>query len=166
MVQAIINDKTISIEYSSGNVSLNGEKHVLDILNLNNGKNLHLLYNSHSYFIEILDFNKETKTYQLGFNGQTFEVGIKDRFDQLLHSMGLDLVKNSKVNEMKAPMPGLVLSIKAKAGDEVKKGDALLILEAMKMENVIKSPTDGIIKHINIVEKQAVDKNQILITFE
>lgn len=166
MVQAIINGKSIQIDYSKGNVSLDNEQHLLNILSLNNGKNLHLLYNNHSYFIEILGFNKDTKTYSLGFDGKTFEVGIKDRFDQLLHSMGLDTLKSSKVNELKAPMPGLVLSVKTAIGQEVKKGDAILILEAMKMENVIKSPTDGIIKTINIVEKQAVDKNQILITFE
>lgn len=166
MVEAIINGKSIQVDYSNGNVILDKETQLLNILSLNNGKNLHLLYNNHSYFIEILAFNKETKSYSLGFDGKTFEVGIKDRFDQLLHSMGLDSLKSSKVNELKAPMPGLVLSIKTEVGKDVKKGDPILILEAMKMENVIKSPTDGIIKTINIVEKQAVDKNQILITFE
>ncbi|MDI1235611.1 MAG: acetyl-CoA carboxylase biotin carboxyl carrier protein subunit [bacterium] len=166
MVQALINGKSISIEYSNKTVSLDGVENTLNILSLNNHKNLHLLYNNHSYFIEVLEFNNATKTYLLGFDGKTFEVGIKDRFDQLLHSMGLDTVKNSKVNELKAPMPGLVLSIKTEIGQAVKKGDAILILEAMKMENVIKSPTDGTIKTIHIVDKQAVDKNQILITFE
>lgn len=166
MVQAIINDKSIQVEYSDGQVVLDNDTQLLNILRLNNGKNLHLLYNNHSYFIEVLGFNKETKTYTLGFDGKSFEVGIKDRFDQLLHSMGLDSLKSSKVNEVKAPMPGLVLSIKSTIGQSVKKGDPILILEAMKMENVIKSPTDGIIKTINIAEKQAVDKNQILITFE
>ncbi len=166
MVEAIINNKSMKIDLSKDQLNIDGTSHILDILSLNNGKNLHLLYNQHSYFIEILSFNKETKSYLLGFNGQTFEVGIKNRFDQLLHSMGLDTLKSHKVNEVKAPMPGLVLSIKTAVGNDVKKGDAILILEAMKMENIIKSPTDGIVKSINIVEKQAVDKNQILITFE
>ena len=70
-----------------------------------------------------------------------------------------------KINEVKAPMPGLVLSIKVSENQEVKKGDAILILEAMKMENVIKSPIDGVIKQIVVSEKQAVDKNQALILF-
>jgi len=166
MVQAIINGKSIQVEYANGMVKLDNEQQLLNILSLNNGKNLHLLYNNHSYFIELLGFNKDTKTYTLGFDGKAFEIGIKDRFDQLLHSMGLDSVKNSKVNELKAPMPGLVLSIKTTSGQSVVKGDPILILEAMKMENIIKSPTDGIIKTIHIIEKQAVDKNQILITFE
>ena len=166
MVQAIINGKSIQAEYSDGSVILDKDQQLLNILSLNNGKNLHLLYKNHSYYFEVLGFNKETKAYTLGFDGKSFEVGIKDRFDQLLHSMGLDSLKSSKVNELKAPMPGLVLSIKTAVGQSVVKGDPILILEAMKMENVIKSPTDGIIKSINIAEKQAVDKNQILITFE
>jgi biotin carboxyl carrier protein len=62
-------------------------------------------------------------------------------------------------------MPGLVLSIKVSENQEVKKGDPILILEAMKMENVIKSPIDGVIKQVVVSEKQAVDKNQSLITF-
>jgi biotin carboxyl carrier protein len=79
--------------------------------------------------------------------------------------MGLDAVSKPKVNDVKAPMPGLVLSIKVQEGMEVKKGDPILILEAMKMENIIKSPVDGIVKSIAVKEKQAVDKNQTLINF-
>lgn len=166
MLQAVVNGHILNIEHSKKGVIVDGKEYLLDLLSINNGKNIHLLYNDHSYFIELLDFDKASKTYLLGFNGNTFEIGIKDRFDQLLHSMGLDQLKSSKVNEIKAPMPGLVLSIKTSIGLEVKKGDPILILEAMKMENIIKSPTDGIVKNIHVVEKQPIDKNQILITFE
>lgn len=166
MIQAVLGNTTTDVNLTKDKVVLNGKEHVLDLLPLNNGKHLHILYNNHSYFIEVIAYEKESKTYTLGFDGKTYQIGIKDKFDQLLHSMGLDQLKTSKVNDVKAPMPGLVLSIKAAVGDTVKKGDAILILEAMKMENVIKSPSDGIVKNINVSEKQAVDKNQILITFE
>ena len=63
-------------------------------------------------------------------------------------------------------MPGLVVNIFVKEGDAVLEGDKLLTLEAMKMENILKSPGDGIIKKINIGKTQTVDKNQILIEFE
>ena len=62
-------------------------------------------------------------------------------------------------------MPGLVLSVLVTEGDEVKKGDNLLVLEAMKMENMIKSPTDGIIKKIEIKQGNKVEKNELLISF-
>lgn len=165
MLESIVNGKTIKVELSAAQVKVNGEESVLDILEIQNGKYFHLLYKQHSYMFEILGYDKETKTYSIGFDGRTYEVGIKDRFDQLLKSMGLDQASKPKVNDVKAPMPGLVLSIKVSENQEVKKGDPILILEAMKMENIIKSPVDGVIKQITVAEKQAVDKNQTLITF-
>jgi biotin carboxyl carrier protein len=78
----------------------------------------------------------------------------------------MDNMASKKVLELKAPMPGLVLNIVVKEGDSISKGDALLVLEAMKMENNIKSPTDGIIKKIHAVKGNAVEKNQLLISFQ
>jgi biotin carboxyl carrier protein len=63
-------------------------------------------------------------------------------------------------------MPGLVLDVRVKEGDEVKKGDPLLVLEAMKMENILKSPAHAKIKKINVNKGQAVEKNQVLVSFE
>ena len=71
-----------------------------------------------------------------------------------------------KLKELKAPMPGLVLDVKVTSGDEVIEGQELLVLEAMKMENAIKSPQDGIIKSISIEKNDKVEKNQILVSFE
>ncbi|MFH2036280.1 MAG: biotin/lipoyl-containing protein [Candidatus Zixiibacteriota bacterium] len=65
-----------------------------------------------------------------------------------------------------APMPGLVLQIDVKSGDNIKKGQTLLIIEAMKMENMIKSPHDGIIKEIYVSAGEAVNKNEKLVEFE
>jgi biotin carboxyl carrier protein len=59
-----------------------------------------------------------------------------------------------------------VLSILVNEGDTIAKGDSLLVLEAMKMENIIKSPTEGVIKKIHAVKGSAVEKNQILISFQ
>ena len=86
--------------------------------------------------------------------------------DLLLESMGLDQVKSKKINEIKAPMPGLVLRSIVAVGDTVAKGDSLLVLEAMKMENVIKSPGEGTIAKILVEKGQAVEKNQVLLIFQ
>ena len=77
----------------------------------------------------------------------------------------MDKLASTKVNDVKAPMPGLILSMSVAEGDEVKKGDPLLILEAMKMENVIKSPSDGVIKSIKAAQGDSVEKNEVLIQF-
>jgi biotin carboxyl carrier protein len=99
-------------------------------------------------------------------NGNDYEIAIKDKYDLLLQQLGISAKASSAAQNIKAPMPGLIINVVAKEGDEVKKGDTLLILEAMKMENVIKSPRDGKVKKVNIVLKQAVEKNQVLLEFE
>lgn len=120
-------------------------------------------YNSHSYSILILRVNKDEKTLTLKINGKRRTVQVKDHFDLLLEQLGMDNMKNTYHDVIKAPMPGLVLSVLVSDGQQVKKGDTLLILEAMKMENMIKAPTDGIIKKIHVQPKTTVEKNQILI---
>ena len=70
------------------------------------------------------------------------------------------------VNDIKAPMPGLILEVNVKEGDEVKEGDYLLVLEAMKMENALTAPRDAVIKSISVEKGQTVEKNQLLIEME
>lgn len=80
--------------------------------------------------------------------------------------MGLSVVASTKLDNIKAPMPGLIIDIMVKEGQSIEKGTPLLILEAMKMENVLKADGEGIVKSIEIIKGQAVDKGQILIEME
>ena len=73
---------------------------------------------------------------------------LKDKYDDLLNQLGLDTASNKKDNEVKAPMPGQVLDILVKTGDTINEGDGLIVLEAMKMENIIKSTRDGVIQDV------------------
>jgi len=166
MLKAIVNNQSYEIETQNNAFLLDGVKVNLDVLSIENGKYFHVFHNKKSYYFEILKIDQETKVVSIGFDGRTYQVEIKDRFDLLLKSMGLDIVSKPKISQIKAPMPGLVLSIKVSENQEVKKGDAILILEAMKMENIIKSPIDGVIKNVLVIEKQAVEKNQVIINFE
>ena len=86
--------------------------------------------------------------------------------DLLLEKMGMSAASLNKVANIKSPMPGLVLEVKVEVGDSVENGTPLLILEAMKMENIIKSTGDGIVKAINIKQGQAVEKNEVLLEME
>lgn len=135
-----------------------------DFIKINNYQ-YHFILQEKSYTVDIIKLNIEEKKLMLKINSIKFDIELKDKYDELLHNLGLDDLAVKKINEIKAPMPGMVLSILINEGDVVKKGDSLLVLEAMKMENIIKSPADGTIKKINAITGIAVEKNQLLIQF-
>lgn len=126
----------------------------------------HILYNNTSYHAQIADSNFLDKSYKVIVNNNTFNINIFNDLDLLIKDMGFSLGSTKHIDFIKAPMPGLILEINIKVGQEVKEDDPLLILEAMKMENVLSSPRQGIIKYIAVKKGDAVDKNALLIEFE
>jgi len=143
----------------------NSESSKLDSITTK-ARNSHILKDHRSYKTEILESNFLKKTYQVKVNNNTYHVAIANNLDQLITTMGFELGSSKMVNEIKAPMPGLILDIPIKVGQEVAENDTLLILEAMKMENVLTSPRAGTIKSITVTKGEAVDKNQLLLEFE
>lgn len=143
---------------------VNGQEVSLDI-SKGTGQHFHILHNNKSYRAEVVSFSRDEKTCVIKVNGNTYSLDIKDQYDDLLHRLGLDNLNKAKVAELKAPMPGLVLKVLVSEGDEVKKGDNILVLEAMKMENIIKSPADGLIKSIKVKPSDKVEKNQVMVLF-
>ena len=128
-------------------------------------RKIHFIFENKSIEAELISFDKESKTIQIRLGDKISTLLVKDRFDILLEKLGMNHNNAGTLKEIKAPMPGLILDLKVKPGDEVKKGDVVLILEAMKMENSIKSPGDGVVKAVKITLKQSVEKNQVLIQF-
>ncbi|PJB16169.1 MAG: acetyl-CoA carboxylase biotin carboxyl carrier protein subunit [Flavobacteriales bacterium CG_4_9_14_3_um_filter_32_8] len=155
---------TIDIEKNSNSGLINNEKFEWDVIKVKENV-FHVLKNNKSYNVEVLSINKEDKLFFIKVNGIKYKFTIKDKYDELLHTLGMDNLVNNKVAELKAPMPGLILGISVTIGDTVSKGDTLLILEAMKMENSIKSPTDGVIKNIAVKKGETVEKNQVILNF-
>jgi len=163
MIQATVNTGNgYSYEEKNGSIYINGEELILDLKKLKLGY-YHILLNGKSYNIEVLESIKSTKSHQIRINGKVFDVQLRDRYDKLLHELGLDVNASQKIADLKAPMPGLVVDIPVAEGQEVKKGETLLILEAMKMENTLKAVADGIVGKINVRKGQAVEKNEVLI---
>ncbi len=164
MYTTALNSQPATIEFTASGPVLNGEAFGWDLVKLTD-RTFHILYQNRSYTAEVLELNTTEKTVSLKLNGHIHHVQLKDRFDLLLEKMGMSNAANTKINELKAPMPGLIVGIGIQPGDVVSKGDSLLILEAMKMENNLKSPGDGTIKTIRIVKGDRVEKGQVLVEF-
>lgn len=128
--------------------------------------NSHILKNHQSYKTDILENDFLNKSYTVKVNNSEYEVNIGTELDNLIKELGFEVGASKQVNAIKAPMPGLILSIHVEVGQEVQENDSLLILEAMKMENNFNSPRAGKIKSILVEKGQAVDKGQLLIEFE
>ncbi|WP_179346544.1 acetyl-CoA carboxylase biotin carboxyl carrier protein subunit [Winogradskyella ursingii] len=128
--------------------------------------NYHIIQNHQSTEAEVLHSDFHKKSYNVKVNNTVYSVAIFDELDQQIEALGFEIGASKQVNEVKAPMPGLILEISVKIGDKVEEDDALLILEAMKMENILKSPRAGIIKSIKVKQGETVDKNMLLIEFE
>ncbi|MCP4440027.1 MAG: biotin/lipoyl-binding protein [Aureispira sp.] len=135
-----------------------------DLLEVKEGY-FHIVQNNKSYTASVLEANHEDKTFKIRINQEVYSIELKDKFDLLVEKLGLTNMNAQKANDVKAPMPGLVLDVLVKEGDEVAKGDSVLILEAMKMENVIKAAGDGVVQKISVDKGAAVEKNQVLVEF-
>ncbi|MEI6507806.1 MAG: biotin/lipoyl-containing protein [Bacteroidota bacterium] len=155
----------LQVDVSENIVKINGKSISADSVKIGEDK-FHFLVDDQSYTIELIGKNETGKEMQIVVNGVKQNVLVQDEFDELLKKLGMDKLNTSKMNEVKAPMPGLVLRMIVAEGDHVAKGDALLVLEAMKMENIIKATGDGVVKKILAQIKQAVEKNQVLIVME
>ena len=156
--------KTRQVDIQKDSILLDGTPFNWDISAI--GPNtFHIIKDNKSYTAEVVQADYQAKILTFKINGVTQTISIKDRFDVLLDKLGMSDANAQKVNDVKAPMPGLILAIKVQPGQEVKKGDPLMILEAMKMENILKSPGDGVVKAIKVQERQNVEKNQVLILF-
>jgi biotin carboxyl carrier protein len=165
MYKAIANNQTTQIEFTKeGDIRVNEAEYTLDSVDVKKDY-FHLIKDNVSYKAEIVRSIPEEKKYVVKINGKVTEIQLKDKTDILLEKMGIQVNSKSLLKELKAPMPGLIIEVSVQVGDEVKKGDTLLILEAMKMENVIKSPGEGIVKEVKAIKGQSVEKNAVLIQF-
>lgn len=129
-------------------------------------KKFHILKNHRSFAAEVTTADFLNRHYQVKINSNTYSIAISNELDLLIEEMGLSLGSSKLVNDIKAPMPGLILEVNVVEGTEVAQGDYLLVLEAMKMENTLTAPRDGVVKAISVKQGQTVEKNQLLIEME
>ena len=158
--------KNFSIK--SDNLSINSE----DIKEINSFKVLSMdddhwvvQFKNKIHHCKINSFDPFTKEYSISVDQKNISFILQDEVDMRVEAMGMNKVEKPVLDQLKAPMPGLVINIEVEPGDEIKEGDTLLVLEAMKMENVIKAVGDGTVKEIKVGKGDKVEKDQVLIQF-
>lgn len=155
--EVAVNDKKIEVTSQAANE--------LDIIASDDGS-FHILKNQKAYKAEIQSIDYKTKTFTFKINGNIHTAKIHDAYDRLIDQLGMKVGSTQKIGDVKAPMPGLVIEVDVVVGQTVAKGDKVLILEAMKMENIIKATGDGIVKAIHTTKGQPVEKGQLLVEME
>lgn len=145
--------------------TINGRDFAIDIVAGGDGE-FNVIRGYRSYQAQVLHFDPVSKSIDIMVEGHKFSLKVKDRYDLLLEKLGLGDLNTAQAKDLVSPMPGLVLEILVKPGAKVQKGDALIILEAMKMENILKAGADGIIDECYVKQGDSAEKNEVLITFK
>lgn len=113
--------------------------------------------------IHLVHIRKENGLYHIHLDGDYFSVRVEDEENRKLRYLTQQTKETSGGQVICAPIPGLITKVKVKEGDKINPGEGLVVLEAMKMENEIKSDSEGIVKKILVSEGMPVDKDQELI---
>ncbi|MEJ7556784.1 MAG: acetyl-CoA carboxylase biotin carboxyl carrier protein subunit [Pedobacter sp.] len=156
---------TYELDIRASDITLDEKLVDLDYRKINT-RQANILYKNRSFNVELVEENTLDKTFTVKVNGNIYLVDIEDQYDLLLKQLGLDNSRSGKIADVKAPMPGLVLKVLIVPRQKVLKGDNLLVLEAMKMENMIKSPTDGVVTKLLVGTGDKIEKNTILLQFD
>jgi biotin carboxyl carrier protein len=130
-----------------------------DFKSLGNNRFVFII-DGHSHLVHIL---KENSIYHIHLDGDYFSVRVEDEQIRELKSLVEQGKQTSSEYKVCAPIPGLITKININEGDNIKPGEGLIILEAMKMENEIKSETEGVVLKILVKEGMPVNKDQELI---
>lgn len=148
-----------------GGWQIDGAKEEIDVVKLDDDR-YHVMLGHRAIPVTLRDSDEKGKHFTLDVAGRSEEVSVVDRYDALLADMGLDMSLETGASDVKAPMPGLVLDVLVDEGQTVSKGDSLLILEAMKMENVIKATDPGVVGNIPVKKGDSVEKGALLLSME
>ncbi len=161
--QARIDNQTVDIDLEHEEARIDGKPVSLSVEEIKPGYfSILLNHRSYALVVEPLDRHR----YRVTLKNHSFEVELKDEHTLLLEAQGVTSNEVSREQELRAPMPGLVLAVHVAPGEEVEAETPLLILEAMKMENELRASRKARIKDVHVTAGEAVSRDQLLITFE
>lgn len=118
------------------------------------------------HVVLVENFDEESRLFTLRVNGRRVRIQVQDDLDEVAERTGARKASARKAQALRSPMPGLVVNVLAQPGAAVRKGDVLLVLEAMKMENAIKAPADAVVGEVLCEPGQSVEKGSVLVRFK
>lgn len=156
-----VNGEQYEVEIlGDGLVLVNGEERLVDFKSMGQ----HAIYSliiDHQSFEAVVE--QRDGIYHVLIHGDMYEIEVTDERRQRLARSGGGFEVTGEV-VIKSPMPGLIVNVSVEPGQEVKKGQTVVILESMKMENELKAPRDGVIGRIDVKKGDSVEQNKILVT--
>jgi biotin carboxyl carrier protein len=156
-----VGDETFTVEIDRDDeIVVNGKTLAIDFVNIGRSNLYSLLIDNES--VEALVDERDGK-WQVLLQGRLYTVDVADDRARLMAARAEDLMPESDEIAVQAPMPGLVVAIPVEVGQEVEKGDAVVILESMKMENELKTPRAGTIERIAVKPGDSVEQQQTLV---
>lgn len=161
--QAELGDRKIDLVIGETTVTLDGRTVPFSCERLSD-RHLSLLIDGKSFSAVVLEETDGVTRVQI--RNREFDVRLKTERDLLLERFGLAEAGGAHLLEVRAPMPGLVLSVAVDPGSEIEAGTGLLVLEAMKMENEIRADRKTVVKAVHVAPGDAVGKNDLLIELE
>jgi biotin carboxyl carrier protein len=123
-------------------------------------------FEGQEYHGEVVSDLSEAQQLVLKINHRVFHIRKKHALDELIQQLGMDKPKVRKIKSFNAPMPGRIINVLVAVGEEVDAGTPLISLEAMKMENTLKSSGIGKVKTIHVAAGAVVEKGAALFEFE
>ena len=160
---ATVNDREYVIEINDDHrVLLDGQPVSVDFDSVNEQPVFTLIIDGKSYEAFINEGLGDEMLVQL--RGRQYAVIVEDERERRLRAAGLGEGSGGAGEfQLKAPMPGLIVTIPVEEGQVVHKGDVLVILESMKMQNELRTPRDGVVSRINVAAAEGVDQGQVLV---
>jgi biotin carboxyl carrier protein len=160
--QTIVNGETIEIEINEdGRILVNGQERAIDFRVLREGEAYSLLLD-HQSFEAVIEVRDDVLHVMMG--GDLFEVKVTDERSRRLASAFMAFGETSGEVMIRAPMPGLIVRVPVAEGQAVSKGETVVILESMKMENELKAPRDGMVHRVSVFPGDSVEQNTVLVT--
>ena len=159
-----INDKTYVIEINDDErVIVDGVEYAIDFESVSGQPVYSLLLDGRSYEAYVYE-SEDANDWQVLIRGDLFTAVVEDEREKRLRAAaGAVSTTNGEFN-LRAPMPGLIVAVPVSEGQAVQKGDILVVLESMKMQNELKSPREGTVTRVKVKAGDNVEHNQILIT--